>query len=159
MESLESGKLLNCAISALAPVILTKDQVKNEGRENGYGHLRLTGSSSSRTNTCNIARRLFFCVAEMGCARCLHAEDDPEDGPIPTLAFVSFWSGLLLASYFLRYATGEKISASDQQIYITPFRPETSFCSPVAPRSDCPICQVLSSIRKSAALQPISLEV
>ena len=32
----------------------------------------------------------------------LHPADDPGDAPIPTVAFVSFWTGLLTAGYFLR---------------------------------------------------------
>jgi hypothetical protein len=35
----------------------------------------------------------------LGCARCLHNEDEPGDGPIPTTACVSFWAGLLTAAY------------------------------------------------------------
>ena len=76
------------------------------------------------------------------CARCLHDRDDPIDGPIPTTACVSFWAGLLAAAYFARHAIGEVISVNEQQqVYISPFRPESVFFSGVAFRNDCPTCQ------------------
>ena len=34
----------------------------------------------------------------VGCAQCLHREDDPGDAPIPTQACISFWGGLLVAA-------------------------------------------------------------
>jgi len=77
----------------------------------------------------------------LGCARCLHNEDDPGDGLIPTTACVSFWAGLLTATYLARHAAGQAISISEQQVYLTPFRPEAVFPSAVAVRADCPICQ------------------
>lgn len=40
------------------------------------------------------------------CAGCLHPYDDPDDRSIPTVAFVSFWAGLLLAVYFVRELVG-----------------------------------------------------
>lgn len=76
----------------------------------------------------------------LGCAHCLHNQDDPDDGLIPTTACVSFWAGLLAASYVARHAAGELISPKEQQVYLTPFRPETLFASGVAQRSDCPTC-------------------
>jgi hypothetical protein len=77
----------------------------------------------------------------LGCARCLHNEDDPGDGPIPTTACVSFWAGLLTSAYLARHAAGVAIPANEQQVYLTPFRPENAFPSAVAVRQDCPTCQ------------------
>ena len=76
-----------------------------------------------------------------GCARCLHNEDDPGNGPVPTTACVSFWAGLLTASYLARHAIGRTIPVNEQQVYLTPFRPESAFRSAVAVRQDCSICQ------------------
>lgn len=83
-----------------------------------------------------------FHRAGLGCAQCLHPTDDPRDGPIPTVAFVSFWAGLMLATYFIRHAAGENIEPAHQQIFMTPLRPERPWRSPVAPRADCPLCTI-----------------
>ena len=48
----------------------------------------------------------------LGCAQCLHPEDDPGDAPIPTQACVSFWGGLLVAAYLSRHAAGRPIPAA-----------------------------------------------
>jgi hypothetical protein len=77
----------------------------------------------------------------LGCARCLHNEDDPGDGPIPTTACVSFWAGLLTAAYLARHAAGQAILVNEQQVYLTPFRPENAFPSAVVLRQDCSTCQ------------------
>jgi hypothetical protein len=77
----------------------------------------------------------------LGCAHCLHNKDDPGDGLIPTTACVSFWAGLLAAAYVARHAAGQAISVKEQQVYLTPFRPENVFPSAVAVRKDCPTCQ------------------
>lgn len=77
----------------------------------------------------------------LGCAHCLHDKDEPGDGTIPTTACVSFWAGLLAAAYVARHAAGQAISAKEQQVFLTPFRPENVFPSAVAVRKDCPTCQ------------------
>jgi len=78
----------------------------------------------------------------LACARCLHNEDDPDDGLIPTTACVSFWAGLLAAAYLARHAAGQAISINEQQqVYLSPFRSESVFFSGVAFREDCPICR------------------
>lgn len=85
-----------------------------------------------------------FHSAGLGCAECLHNRDHAVPGPIPTTACVSFWAGLLSATYLARRAAGEVLLAKEQQVYLTPFRPETPFFSPVGKRRDCPTCgQVL----------------
>ena len=79
-----------------------------------------------------------------GCAECLHPLDDPTNAPIPTVAFVSFWAGMLTASYFLRQRSGELDTAGlDQQIYITPIRPENPVWAIVPPRVGCETCKHL----------------
>lgn len=82
-----------------------------------------------------------FHAEGLGCARCLHDKDDPDNGLIPTTACVSFWAGLLTAVYVAGRAAGQKISARRQQAFVTPFRPEGTFNSAVAVRQDCPVCQ------------------
>jgi hypothetical protein len=79
----------------------------------------------------------------LGCAECLHPADDPGNAPIPTISFVSFWAGLLTASYFLRHRAGQTVPISEQQIYLTALRPEQPSWSPVPKRHGCPSCAVL----------------
>lgn len=81
-----------------------------------------------------------FHERDLACGRCAHPRDDAGDAPIPTVAFVSFWSGLLLAAQFVRSAAGEAVTPREQQAYLTPFRPESIWRAPVALRQDCPIC-------------------
>lgn len=86
-----------------------------------------------------------FHVSELGgCAQCLHPVDDPTNAPIPTVAFVSFWAGLLTATYFLRERAGELRTAElDRQVYITPLRPENPVWAIVPERAGCPTCEAL----------------
>ena len=80
-----------------------------------------------------------FHVDGLGCAGCLHPTDDKNNARIPTVAFVSFWAGLLLATYFVR-AVGEKLLPADRQCtYLTSLRPELPWYSPVTLRLDCPV--------------------
>jgi hypothetical protein len=59
-------------------------------------------------------------------------------------ACVTFWAGLLIAAYLARHAAGQAIPANEQQIYLTPFRPENPFWATVGLRSNCPTCELLS---------------
>jgi hypothetical protein len=72
------------------------------------------------------------------CAGCLHPKDDPTELPIPTVAFVSFWAGLWLASLYLRHLAGDNC-IKEQQLYFSPPRPEYVWRSPVQRRADCPV--------------------
>lgn len=76
----------------------------------------------------------------LACAGCLHPRDDLADTPIPTAAFVSFWSGLLLAAHFVRAAGGGMFGCREQQVFLTPMRPESVWWSPVARHRECPVC-------------------
>jgi hypothetical protein len=87
-----------------------------------------------------------FCVqvsehaAEQACAGCLHPEEGEGGmGPIPTVAFVSFWAGLLLAIRWLRHLGGS--SDPHQQTYFSPLRPEGWLYSGlgVAAHHGCPV--------------------
>lgn len=81
-----------------------------------------------------------FHEGELACAGCLHPRDDGADTPIPTAAFVSFWSGLLLAAHFVRAAGSGMFGRREQQVFLTPMRPESVWWSPVARHRECPVC-------------------
>lgn len=81
-----------------------------------------------------------FHTRGLPCAGCLHPTDDPTDGPIPTVAFVSFMAGLMQAAYFVREVGGE--TPIDQQNYVTVLRPETPWRTPISFRADCPVGHV-----------------
>jgi hypothetical protein len=82
-------------------------------------------------------------AAGLACARCLHAERDADTSAIPTVAFVSFWAGLLLAGYFAQ-SLAMRDDARFQQTYFTPMRPEMPWRTPVAHRANCPLCYQLT---------------
>jgi molybdopterin/thiamine biosynthesis adenylyltransferase len=75
------------------------------------------------------------------CAGCLHPYDDPADGPIPTVSFVSFWAGLSLAVRLIRNAVGADYGSAQQHLWVSPLRMESRsrVWSPVAARRDCPV--------------------
>lgn len=77
----------------------------------------------------------------LGCAQCLHPVDDPDDAPIPTTACVSYWAGLLAVVYLIRCAVDKSIPTSEQQTFLTPFRPERPYRAPVPLRPNCATCQ------------------
>lgn len=81
-----------------------------------------------------------FHKSGMGCAQCLHPKDEVGNGPIPTVAFVSFWAGLLTATYLLRRAAGRPAGTHEQQVFVTPFRAENALSAPVPFRASCPAC-------------------
>lgn len=72
------------------------------------------------------------------CAGCMHPRDEPDFGPIPTVAFVSYWAGLLAAVKLVRDAGGDPTGETERQTMICPLRPETVWRSAIALRSDCP---------------------
>lgn len=79
---------------------------------------------------------------EQACAGCLHPYDDPTAGPIPTVSFVSFWAGLLLAVRLLRRVIGENLANTEQSLLCTPLRLDQArayWQIPVAPSSHCPV--------------------
>ncbi len=78
---------------------------------------------------------------ETACAWCLHPTDAPDLGPIPTVAFVSHWAGVLLAWRLVRYRLGFAVSATTQYDYLTPLRGDLAgsmWRAPVAARPGCP---------------------
>ncbi|MBJ7410396.1 MAG: ThiF family adenylyltransferase [Phenylobacterium sp.] len=81
-----------------------------------------------------------FHTPGLGCAQCLHPEDEPGDAAIPTQACVSFWAGLHAAAYLIRVAAGVGLPAIDQHLYMTPFRPDQIVGGAVRTRPGCPTC-------------------
>lgn len=84
----------------------------------------------------------------LACAGCLHPTNNPIVGPIPTVAFISFWAGLILAVSFLRRVAGDTGSMA-QQIYFSPLRPGFWWATGISPNPSCPVRCELS--RKAAA--------
>ena len=75
------------------------------------------------------------------CAACLHPHDERIEGPIPTIAFVSFLSGLMAAANLVIDIPRSPVFPASQQRYLTSLHVENDygdFSSPVAPRADCP---------------------
>lgn len=90
------------------------------------------------------------------CCGCLHPVDDGgEVAAIPTVSFVSLWSGLSLAVRLIREALGNPYPASQQQLWLTPLRMDLAHAgiwSPVPARKDCPVgCASSRQIGRSAA--------
>jgi hypothetical protein len=80
-------------------------------------------------------------TAGMPCAWCLHPTDAPDVGPIPTIAFVSHWAGLLLAWRLIAHRLGRPVPPRAQYDFTTPLRndlPGAFWHSPVAALPGCP---------------------
>lgn len=88
------------------------------------------------------------------CAGCLHPAEGEPVGAIPTVAFVSFWAGLLLAVRWLRHLGGQ--TDSHQQTFFAPLRPEGwSYAGfGVAPHPYCPVgCALAQPPRTETAAE------
>lgn len=74
------------------------------------------------------------------------------DGPIPTAAFVSLLSGLLLIARWQRALGAAGETLANQQTFVNALRPEGwSFGSmPVAPIVNCPVGCKASITRRAA---------
>jgi hypothetical protein len=78
------------------------------------------------------------------CARCLHSRDDQFRGVIPTVSFVSYWAGLLLAERLLRAALGAVCPPELQALNLVPLRldlPGSAIWGRVPRLPNCPNCQ------------------
>ena len=76
-----------------------------------------------------------------GCAACQHPHNEDAPGPTPTIAFVSFLSGLLVASDFLVEISRSTANIASKQRLVFPLRcdtPDGVYATPVFPRADCP---------------------
>lgn len=81
--------------------------------------------------------------ADEPCSGCLHPVDDPGGmNPIPTVSFISFWSGLAMTVRLIREAFESPYSRDRQHLWLTPLRmdlPYAGIWSPVPLRRDCPV--------------------
>jgi len=77
------------------------------------------------------------------CCGCLHPVDDLAGGnSIPTVSFVSFWTGLATAVRLLRQCVGQPYGRDQQHLWLTPLRldqPHAALWLPVAPTRNCPV--------------------
>jgi hypothetical protein len=73
-----------------------------------------------------------------GCAACLHPHDDPQAGPVPTIAFVSFLAGLMMAADLIRHVSAAEAKLVSRQRYITSLQSGGDYAANVPPRPDCP---------------------
>jgi hypothetical protein len=73
------------------------------------------------------------------CAGCLHPRDIDNDAVVPTISFVSFWAGLLLALELLCEATGQR--SRPQAVFAWPFGYDGPHLVrlPVAAQQACPV--------------------
>lgn len=86
------------------------------------------------------------------CVGCLHpVEATISLGPIPTIAVVSFWSGLLLAVRWLRALAGSPLGSREQQTFFNALRPESwAYAAlPVAPNAACPVACLASDAART----------
>ncbi len=85
------------------------------------------------------------------CAGCLHPQAPAPTGAIPTVAFVSFWAGLLLVVRWLRDLHGAP--EPHAQTFFSPLRPEgwTYAGLGVAPNPSCPVaCEASRAAQRAA---------
>jgi ThiF family len=78
------------------------------------------------------------------CAQCLHHTDDEFRGEIPTVSFVSYWAGLLVASRLLRAGIGEPLELRRQASNLVPLRldlPAAAIFGQVRRWENCPTCR------------------
>lgn len=91
-------------------------------------------------------------VASQPCVGCLHPVAATPNGPIPTAAFVSLLSGLLLVARWQRALGPEGPTLADQQHFLNALRPEGwSFgAMPLAASHVCPVGCAAAHSRRAA---------
>ena len=67
------------------------------------------------------------------CAACLHPRDEVIEGPTPTVAFVSFMSGLMVAGDFLRDLGAAEVKLASHYRYVVPLRMDGEWADNVRP--------------------------
>ena len=72
------------------------------------------------------------------CAACLHPQDEVLAGATPTIAFVSFLAGLMMAADFLVDVAQASTSIVSHHRYVNALQLGNPWDSPVVPRADCP---------------------
>lgn len=77
-----------------------------------------------------------------GCAGCFHPTDDGVQAAIPTAAFVSYLSGVLVASRLVLVSAGASVDAGERAIELASLRldrPSGIWRHPVLPFRGCPV--------------------
>jgi len=77
-----------------------------------------------------------------GCAGCAHPHRDGVDGIIPTIGFVSYWSGLMVAARLLRRLAGVPCELGEQATSLFGLRLDGRYGQwrrPVPYAQDCPV--------------------
>lgn len=76
------------------------------------------------------------------CSGCLHPVDDLAGlNPIPTVSFISFWAGLVMAVRLIRETLRRPYLRNRQHLWLSPLRmdlPHSAMWSPVPPVRNCP---------------------
>ncbi len=72
------------------------------------------------------------------CAACLHPQNEELGGPTPTIAFVSFLSGLMMAADFLVDVTQKNASIISRYRYVNALQMGNPWESVVVPLESCP---------------------
>ncbi len=87
------------------------------------------------------------------CAACMHPHNEDAPGPTPTIAFVSFLSGLMVAADFLVELSRSAANIASKQRLIFPLRCDTPNGvqeTRVSLRADCPAhCPASEVLRRS----------
>jgi hypothetical protein len=76
------------------------------------------------------------------CVGCFHPIDDPGPDLIPTVSFVSYWAGLLLAIQTVQRSLGQIENGHEQSIWCSPLRLDQSRAFWQRPISASPRCPV-----------------
>jgi hypothetical protein len=84
-----------------------------------------------------------------GCIACLHPTDDFEQGPVPTVAFVSFLSGLMVAADFLRTVSGDRVESQSRHAFLNPLQTSHPWYGKDLGNLRCP-ARCVASKRKAA---------
>jgi hypothetical protein len=81
---------------------------------------------------------------DSGCAGCAHPHDDGVVATIPTVAFVSYWSGLMMAARLLRRLAGARCDLGEQAVSLFTLRLDNrhgQWRRPVPFAQDCPVAR------------------
>jgi hypothetical protein len=125
-------------ISPLAPAVLVGVDDISARRSIQMARPRWLGIGA----TSHYGAMASFHTTGLACAACLHHADDGGVQYAPTVAWVSFWAGLWLASMFARQASGIPLARSEQQVWAVMLQsdsPDAIRRSAVVSRSDCAV--------------------
>lgn len=72
------------------------------------------------------------------CAACLHPRNDAQDGDTPTVAFVSFMAGLMVAADYIRESSGGEARLASHHRFAVPLQMGGAWEGKVTPIPHCP---------------------